>query len=64
MSTCSSILAREIPWTKEPGGATIHGGHKESDITEQLKHATCFRPVKCLIAPHYSSIREGYCSDL
>ena len=24
MSTHSSILAWEIPWTEEPGGATVH----------------------------------------
>ena len=30
MATYSSILAWKIPWTKEPGG------HKESDMTEQL----------------------------
>ena len=23
-----STLAWEIPWTEEPGGATVHGGHK------------------------------------
>ena len=25
MATHSSILAGRIPWTEEPGGATIHG---------------------------------------
>ena len=25
MTTHSSILAWRIPWTKEPGGATVHG---------------------------------------
>ena len=25
MVTHSSILAWEIPWTEEPGGATVHG---------------------------------------
>ena len=25
MATYSSVLAREIPWTEEPGGATVHG---------------------------------------
>ena len=25
MATHSSVLAREIPWTEEPGGATVHG---------------------------------------
>ena len=25
MATHSSILAREIPWTREPGGATVYG---------------------------------------
>ena len=24
MATCSSILAWEIPWTEEPGWATVH----------------------------------------
>ena len=24
MATYSSILARRIPWTEEPGGATVH----------------------------------------
>ena len=38
MATHSSILAREIPWTEEPGDretwqATIHGVTKELDIT-------------------------------
>ena len=23
MATCSSILARKIPWTEEPGGLTV-----------------------------------------
>ena len=30
--THSSILAWEIPWTEEPGGATVHGFAKESDM--------------------------------
>ena len=25
MATYSSILAWKIPWTEEPGGATVHG---------------------------------------
>ena len=25
VATHSSILAWEIPWTEEPGGATVHG---------------------------------------
>ena len=36
MATHSSILAWKIPWTEEPGQATVHGGHKELDTTEQL----------------------------
>ena len=34
MATHSSILARKIPWTEEPGRAPW--GCKESDITERL----------------------------
>ena len=34
METHSSILARTIPWTKEPGGLhTVHGVAEESDMT-------------------------------
>ena len=33
MATHSSILAWEIPWTEEPGGATGRGV-AESDMTE------------------------------
>ena len=36
MATHSSILAWKIPGTEEPDGATIHGGHKESDTTEVI----------------------------
>ena len=28
MTTHSSILAWEIPWTEEPGGLTVHGSRK------------------------------------
>ena len=31
MATYSSILTWEIPWTEEPGGLQVHGGHKELD---------------------------------
>ena len=33
MTTSSSILAWKIPWTEEPGRATVHGV-TESDTTE------------------------------
>jgi len=33
IATHSSILAWEIPWTEEPGRATVHGVAKESDLT-------------------------------
>ena len=36
MAPCSSILAWEIPWTKEPGGLQSMGSLKESDTTERL----------------------------
>ena len=36
MATYSSILIWRIPWTAEPGGYSPWG-HKESDMTEQLK---------------------------
>ena len=39
MATHSSILAWRIPWTEEPGRATVHWGCKESDRTERLSAA-------------------------
>ena len=36
MGTHSSILARKIPWTEEPGGVQSIGSHKKSDTTERL----------------------------
>ena len=38
MTIHSSILAREIPWTEEPGGL-LSMGHKELDTTEATQHA-------------------------
>ena len=35
MATHSSILAWKIPWMEEPG-RQVHGGCKESDMTEWL----------------------------
>ena len=43
MATNSSILAWRIPWTEEPGGLhTLHGGCKESNMTERLSKAQAF----------------------
>ena len=39
MATHSSILARKVPWTEEPGEATVHGVAKESDIPEQINNS-------------------------
>ena len=33
MTTCSNILAWEIPGTEEPGWAVVHGVTKEADVT-------------------------------
>ena len=33
MATHFSILAWRIPWTEEPGEATVYGGTKEEDTT-------------------------------
>ena len=33
MATHFSILAWDIPWTEEPGQATVHGVTKELDMT-------------------------------
>ena len=38
MAIHSSILAKEIPWTEEPGGLQSVGLQKESDMTYQLNY--------------------------
>ena len=43
MATHYSILAWEIPWTEEPGSATVHEV-TESDLTEQLRTHTHTHP--------------------
>ena len=44
MATHSSILAWEIPWTEEPGRATVHG-IAELDTTE-LTNKSSADPVE------------------
>ena len=36
MTTHSSVLAWRIPWTEEPGGATVHGVTKSWTQQKQL----------------------------
>ena len=36
MATHSSIFAWRISRTEDPGGYTVHGGHKKLDMTERL----------------------------
>ena len=40
MATHSSILARRIPWTEEPGGLWSMG-LKELDTTERIPRVCC-----------------------
>ena len=40
MATRSSIVARRIPWTEEPGRLQSRD-HKESDTTEEGKCSKC-----------------------
>ena len=39
MATHCSLLARIIPWAKEPGMLYSPWGHKEADKTEAAQHA-------------------------
>ena len=34
MTTHSSVLAWEIPWTEEPGGATVHEVSKHTGLND------------------------------
>ena len=57
MATQSSILARKIPWTEEPGGllqATVHGATKNWDTTQQLDNNKC--KTQPTLFPQHSSL--------
>ena len=53
MATPSSILAWRIPMDRRAWQATVHGGHKESDMTEQLS-TTHMCPVEFLTNNRYT----------
>ena len=36
MATCSSVLAWEIPWTKEPGGAQSMGSQSQTRLSSHI----------------------------
>ena len=67
MATHSSILAREIPWTEEPGGLW---GHREWDRTERLSIHTwilgrpCTSAAALLRASQLPSCPEAFLSCL
>ena len=49
MATHSSILARKISWTEEPGGLYSPWGQKETDMTEETEHKEgCSLPLPSL----------------
>ena len=49
MATHSSILARRIPWTEEPGGLQSMGSQKELHTTERLILVTfTFQPLNAV----------------
>ena len=57
MATRSSILAWTIPWTEEPGEATVHGV-AESDTTERRSNRSWFT-TSCSFVP-YSKVARSY----
>ena len=48
MATHSSILAKEIPWTKEPGRLQPMGS-QESDTTEQISTHTAHKEMLLIL---------------
>ena len=45
MASHSRILAWEIPWTEEPGQATVHGVTKELETTKHIIDPHFTRPL-------------------
>ena len=56
MATRSSILAWEIPWTKEPGELNVHGAAKESDMIQGLNNNTRFTVKKVTTGNMYFAL--------
>ena len=56
MATHSSTLAWKIPWTEEPGRLQSMGGHKESDMTEQLHFLSFLKEVLLMSSFSFSLI--------
>ena len=59
MATCSSILAWKIPG-RGAWWATVHGGHKESDVTEHT-HTVSRLSDKCLTENSDCSHSRKHC---
>jgi len=53
MATHSSVLARKIPWTEEPGGLYSPQGCKESDRTEVTEYTSILSIVSGFFGQHY-----------
>ena len=45
MATHSSILARRIPWTEEPGGLQSMGLQSQTRVKQPSRHACMFKHV-------------------
>ena len=70
MATCSIILAREIPWTEEPGGlqsiALQRVGHDWSDLAHTYAHILIFKMriilglLRNLYAGQEATVRTGH----
>ena len=60
MTTHSSILAWEIPWTEKPGGTTAQGVTKESDTTERLNNSNLL-DLQALESSHVFLERKSSC---
>ena len=59
MATHSSILAWRIPMNREAWQATVHGDHKELDMTEWLSaHITQTNPKKKYKNPKLKSLKQ------
>ena len=59
MAIHSSILAWRIPMDKEAQQATVHGGHKELDMTERLSTRTSY--IQSGKQPNFSELYSFIC---
>ena len=61
MAASSRILSWEVPWTEEPGGATVHGVTKRQTGLDDQTTKTSLKPGACCRSTEESELGSPLC---